>query len=595
MIKRFIDDVQSASQRGKACQTYYVDELKRIAKHFEVSSTGKKQEVCKRILQKLDRAGTYTAPAARKMQTAQKIKSQSGCFSFTVDEIKKRLKRAKATESLSKLKKQELCGLWNKYKLSNPDQCQSEQCKIAPGKATPTPTPTPAAAKDTVIPVPIRPQEFTKLMRDNNYNNNFKYVTKVMNSLPKCTTFIGASSKEYDAAIRQVEQILKDEQAGKYALATVKDSQNQLYLQCVVRDILDLSKHSGHNNEERVQMLTDRIKDYFSIQKFSQGANGKVYWVWLQTKDKKIIKPALGVMKLSLKQGTGELMHELAIGFALNTLKPVLPNFTFMYGGFYCSESQSSSSSMASISCPELKNKNNLTTLIIQQNIPSAKPINKIDLTPKQYEITFNETILQLAHVLRVAQKRLKFQHNDLHDENVLLRQIPKSVFDLKGDKYNIRLHGVTEIPVIIDYGFTVVTVDGMIICDGNKPSSPKWIQDQSCYSDYLVTGFDLYRYFYTCLFYSADKRHSKEWMKVYSRLWNNCMKLYRKNSASSATSLKKIMHEEDFERVFNANKGTDRYAQEFGFSKDTSFFKIDLEAWILDYAKNVEKAVYLD
>jgi hypothetical protein len=591
MIKRFITDVQSASQRGRECQRYYVDELKRIAKHFDVSSAGNKSEVCKRILRKMDKS--VIAPAARKMVAAKELKAQSGCFSFTVDEIKKRLKRAKVTEKITKMKKAELCGLWDKYRFGIEGECQGEQCKIT-GDTSAKPA---APAVDTVIKTPIRPHEFTKLMKDNNYNNNFKYVTKVMNSLPKCTTHIGASSQDYDAAVKHVEQILKDEQAGKNVLATIKDSQNQLYLQCVVRDILDLSKHAGYNNEERVQMLSNRIKDYFSIQKFSQGANGKVYWVWLQTKDKKIIKPALGVMKLSLKSGTGELMHELAVGFALNTLKPVLPNFTFMYGGFYCSESQTSSTSMASISCPEPKNKQqpSLTTLIIQQSIPSAKPINKIQLTPREYEITFNETILQLAHVLNIAQQRLKFQHNDLHDENVLLRQIPKSVFDIKGKKYNIRLHGVTEIPVIIDYGFTVVTVDGMIICDGNKPGNPKLVQDKSCYPDYLMTGFDLYRYFYTCLWWSAERRKSSEWMKVYSRLWNNCMKLYRKNKATTTTSLKKIMYEEDFNNVFKANTGKDRYAQEFGFAKDKDFFDIDLEAWILDYAKNVEKATYAD
>ena len=166
--------------------------------------------------------------------------------------------------------------------------------------------------------------------------------------------------------------------------------------------------------------------------------------------------------------GFYNIVHELAVGLAVNTLKNRVPNFMYTWGGFVCSPPERNTKLANPSSSVEYKYKFEKMCVNSYEN-PQVILLNefingnslRVLLDQKDFNYTmFLEIIFQLACAIDIAQKELSFIHNDLHSENVLV-QISEHPSNFNYDGKTISSH---FIPVIIDYGRATLKYNEMFL-----------------------------------------------------------------------------------------------------------------------------------
>lgn len=167
------------------------------------------------------------------------------------------------------------------------------------------------------------------------------------------------------------------------------------------------------------------------------------------------------IVKTSQNPSTDDLQHELFMGlFGLNQLRstkagiPVY-NFAYIFGGFKCSPpilAPKKSSETVAAWCNNIKDTVNY---VLYENIAPAISLREYvaTCTPEQ----FLNCYLQVMYALRKAHRVADFSHNDLHDENVLVRTIAgQSPFQIMyetelGTEYLL----TDRLATLIDYGYS--------------------------------------------------------------------------------------------------------------------------------------------
>lgn len=178
----------------------------------------------------------------------------------------------------------------------------------------------------------------------------------------------------------------------------------------------------------------------------------------------------IATLKYAVKSGDEfafhNIVHELAVGLALNTLKEFVPNFMYTWGGFVCSPPQRG----PQLAVPTGSVKYSYTFNKIcsnSQNEPQVMIMNEFvsgrSLDAMLGEISYSELrviLFQLACALDYAQKQLSFIHNDLHPGNVLVKVLEYPfTFTYNGMEIETNL-----LPVIIDYGYATIKHGGMFL-----------------------------------------------------------------------------------------------------------------------------------
>jgi hypothetical protein len=220
-------------------------------------------------------------------------------------------------------------------------------------------------------------------------------------------------------------------------------------IQCYLEN--ELQKYNNSTN-----IISNPIKDFTSIiiDNIPLKANNKqgiVSIVTFKYKNKKI--------QAILKYGKGihkdieTILHETSTGFFLNHLRYTGNlNFMYVYTPFYCSVGKK-------ICATQQKDK--LTTCAFFELIKGKSFSDGIESycnksTSYDKIKLFINLFLQVILALADAQAFCKFIHYDLHDENILVTKSkqPETIIY----KYiGLKLKNVTYIPVIIDYGNSIV------------------------------------------------------------------------------------------------------------------------------------------
>lgn len=169
------------------------------------------------------------------------------------------------------------------------------------------------------------------------------------------------------------------------------------------------------------------------------------------------------ILKAPRDPNEADLLHELFIGlYGTNRLRNILPNFAYLFGGFQCS---------APIIQPKTQVVGNqvirrdevnvvsycedITTdtvpYVIYENISPAVSMAKYVQTCSgpQFMLAFIGIIL----ALRRAWLSIGFVHNDLHTENVLIRNMGERMSIPYSTPWGIRFITTDQIPTIIDFG----------------------------------------------------------------------------------------------------------------------------------------------
>ena len=175
------------------------------------------------------------------------------------------------------------------------------------------------------------------------------------------------------------------------------------------------------------------------------------------------------------------IIHELAIGMVLNTIRNITPNFMYIWGAFSCSPPLITGVNPDPLS--KTKNTYNYQSLCSNTDPKSMEIIMLTEYVDAKYTfLSFlkDESIpnyskhlidlmLQIMCSITIAQTQFRFVHGDLHDGNILIKQLTSPVTltyvisELDSSKpFTITLTNVSYIAIIIDYGFSTLTSEGV-------------------------------------------------------------------------------------------------------------------------------------
>ena len=379
--------------------------------------------------------------------------------------------------------------------------------------------------KDGCVKVPISSSATKKLASDiqnmmsiskSYFIDNIKLVDYFYNHqlLPNCQTAYGASGEQYSMEMTKLKNILTRCFSSTNIFSPTKDYQDQVYLECFVRDVLDCVRDSRFDNSEKVQIITEDMKKWFSFTKLNTKSKfGSVYKTYLR-EDKS--KP-FAITKLAQQfgsKGSAENYHELAIGYVLNQLRREIPYFSYTYGGFLCDGKQSRDD----LTCNPNSTGNQITTVTMQECVPVIEGTYIYELinsskkvSAKKLKQIFLDVMIQVAHALATAQKACKFMHYDLHAQNVVIRKTSPKNIKCKGDGYDVELKDVEYVPVIIDYGKSALTYRAgskdIFVSPGDVDDKPKVLEElANDPKGYFLPAYDIYRFFLDTFDDMADR-----------------------------------------------------------------------------------------
>jgi len=235
-------------------------------------------------------------------------------------------------------------------------------------------------------------------------------------------------------------------------------------------------------------------------------------------------------VKAILKYGKGfhkdveSVLHEVTVGYFLNNLrKNGNINFMYVYTPFYCSVGKQMCTSTSV---------NKLTTCAFFEFIQgrSVRQFMK-DTCRNNIRILHTDFIkifLQVILALADAQAYCKFIHYDLHSENVIISETnkPKNII-YKHIGYQLK--NVTQIPVIIDFGNSIVTspTDRNVFLGPftDKSMKIKYFEDLAYTKDPFLSCYDVFHFAMMCLYSIA--RCDTEKIEDIEKVWKIMMSFF--------------------------------------------------------------------
>ena len=339
-------------------------------------------------------------------------------------------------------------------------------------------------------------QEINDLFKNIHFVNNLDYITKYISTEQKCQD------------ISSIDNELKHNLAPLF-----NDSATQRKIACFIKEILSsVTNFAYHNipsnNSLGLTAITNGLSKYMNWKLLAKGEYGATFLSKLISNS----QDPLCIVKTTTKKENlkGLTLHELAIGFALNTIRDrIAPFFTYCYAGFYCDFSDMDT---ADPMCKEAT-PTKVDVMMFQQYIDSTEKHLSKWLWMKQSKLPefeiFNiidQNFLLVAYALHQAQETMKFVHFDLHGENVLIRKNSnKLMIDINVGQFNKQIQPYF-IPTIIDYGHSVCTVDNKILYNCWPINNDNIISmGNGSTKNYFLPLYDMYRYITFVLTYLSQ------------------------------------------------------------------------------------------
>lgn len=606
--------------KTKTCMTFLKPDLQAAAKKLDLAVSGNKDELCKRILQKMKRHSkekkkekveAFSREKRREIHEEKKeVRKEEDdmkiCMSHTAIQLKGFLEKL-GVAGISKLTtKEKRCnelikrGYKWKYEEEEKKAPLAKPAHKIKSKSKSPDRPTKAFQPNYVKTTVSIPQMQKQLAMVATYMSSQPACAMVRNSFGSLYTFQQAMQFILNELTKQSTRILPP----------AEDVANQQFMQCFVKDVLARSQDRAYRDggvPSVFQLLKEDVKEFFKCKRIGTESNfGSAFLVYARNGATHSRLP-IAVMKLVLYKGRKfsnpycEALHELVIGFALNTLRSKIPTFTYTYGGFYCDLKQSENGP----ECSE-RNEQKSTLLTLQESITAPiggkdffKLMYKRKLTRKEIVKHCMDIFKQVAHALYIANKELAYMHFDLHSENVLLQEldVPMDVV-CKTDKYNFTLRDVRFIPRIIDYGMSVCTINGNVIhsLQFSHPEdltrSCKYLRNEvmqnlgGCQGTYNYPTYDIWRYctaMFVELYYVAGGA-SEKFGDIAEEVFYDCQKpvfglIQRQAEKADNDSFKRIATWGFISFAGKIEDDDDRYY--FGLIKDSEVWKKDCGDWL--------------
>ena len=296
-------------------------------------------------------------------------------------------------------------------------------------------------------------------------------------------------------------------------------------VQCYILSKIAEAKNPNYTGQ--LVYVQDMFEPNLQLKKVgTESAYGDVFFANLknQTTPLAIMKYA----KDAKKTKTVEVVHEIAVGLALNNMMEQRQEFYFSYtyGGFFCPGKFIDSNK--SIGCLR-EAKDNITAISLQQFVngkPMLDVLGKFDNKDAEKDAnviithrfkTCCKLLFMLAHALNTAQQELKFMHYDLHYSNLMVREYASGQFEkiiCKGKSYSFEFQAEWA-PVLIDYGMNACTVDGVFLPNDFKPS--KWKDGDEATTRASNMGWNKDAYFFAFLDFWKFFGHLLDELAIYA------------------------------------------------------------------------------
>lgn len=171
------------------------------------------------------------------------------------------------------------------------------------------------------------------------------------------------------------------------------------------------------------------------------------------------------VIKTVRDRTEDDLFHEYFIGYFLNELREIIPNFVKTFAQFKCPPVALDKNRKVVSLCDRNATGgrsgkfDDVNFLVIENLAPSITLYKYLETATIEQ---FAQMFFQVIWALREAQRLFQFAHNDLHAENVLVRRLADKEFyipyTIEGQEYLLLTDGVAT---IIDFGRSRITVEG--------------------------------------------------------------------------------------------------------------------------------------
>jgi len=203
----------------------------------------------------------------------------------------------------------------------------------------------------------------------------------------------------------------------------------------------------------------------------------------------------LAYIKTSKTPEEDTIRHEFFIGYYLNELRDSIPNFMYVYGMFSCKNQEPGNSCF---SVPRLQNDNNTEYIpanyLIMESVKPGYPPIFVTIIDYNFE-QFMSVYLQIIASIGMAYEKYDFSHNDLHEGNVLLQDLPNKEpvlipYRFGESRFYIKSYVIVK---IIDYGLAHIKIkdDQQHQMNFGNMISPKvdFTRSTPIQDIYLITG----------------------------------------------------------------------------------------------------------
>ena len=180
-------------------------------------------------------------------------------------------------------------------------------------------------------------------------------------------------------------------------------------------------------------------------------------------------------------------MKEYILGKSLNKLRQITPSFMYTFSLFGCGLEQSTRKICTTT--------NSLPLLILEK--VNGKSMTKFIKEPSTTFEKWLKVYVQVLLNLEIAQKLYKFNHNDLHQENVMVRKEKQPItysFNSETKTYKVT---TDTFPVLIDFGYS-----GMDVYDKHV----KGIELGQAFPPEFTTCYDMYLHLARCIYFFYHK-----------------------------------------------------------------------------------------